>query len=264
MSQLVTLERRDDVAWLTMNRPEVRNALSREHISAIRAAMDEVASESGLRAIVLAGHDPVFCAGADINQYREVSDREQVMMDGALLHDLLDFMMRCSLPIIARVQRAAFGGAIGLIAASDFAIAAEGTRFSLSEARLGIVPAVISEAVVAALGPRSARHLMLRSEPFTTEEALRVGLIQEVVPAAELDSAIVDVVGQLRSGAPGALADIKRLLYTLTQSGATTEGKRAMILNMAADRRQSEEGQEGLRSFIEKRRPDWNRIDRDG
>jgi methylglutaconyl-CoA hydratase len=257
MSEMVLYERRGDSVRVTMNRPEVRNALSREHITAIREAMERATADTGARAIVLAGADPVFCAGADVNQYREVADRQQVMADGALLRDLLNYMMTCPLPIIARVQRAAFGGAMGLICASDFAIAVEGTRFSLSEARLGIVPAVISEAVLAALGPRNARQLMLRSEPVNTEEALRIGLVQEIVATDEIDSAIEEVVGQFRSGAPGALADIKRLLHTLTQTPVTPEGKRSMILNLAADRRASDEGQEGLRAFLEKRKPYW-------
>ena len=257
MADLVLYERRDDVVWLTMNRPEVRNALSREHITAIHRAMERAAAESGARAIVLAGSEPVFCAGADINQYREVSVRRQVMEDGAKLYDLLDYMMRCPLPIIARIQRAAFGGAMGLISASDFAIAVEGTRFSLSEARLGIVPAVISEAVLTSLGPRNARQLMLRSEPFGTEEALAIGLIQEVVPADGMDAAIEQVADQFRAGAPGALADIKLLLHTLTHKNPTRDGRRSMILSLAADRRASDEGQEGLRSFVEKRKPDW-------
>ncbi len=257
MPDLVLYERRGDAVWLTMNRPEVRNALSREHIAAIRAAMERAVEEAGARAIVLAGAEPVFCAGADINQYRQVSDRQQVKDDGALLYDLQDYMMRCPLPIIARVQRAAFGGAMGLICASDFAIAAEGTRFSLSEARLGIVPAVISEAVLTSLGPRNARQLMLRSEPFGTDEALQIGLVHEVVPAEDLDQAIEEVVGQFRAGAPGALADIKHLLHALTHSNLTRDGRRSMILNLAADRRASEEGQEGLNSFLEKRKPAW-------
>ncbi len=257
MSDLILYEARGDAVWLTMNRPEVRNALSREHISAIHAALVRAATEGRARAVVLAGADPVFCAGADVNQYRQVSDRRLVMQDGALLYDLLDYMMRCPLPIIARVQRAAFGGAIGLICASDFAIAGDGTRFSLSEARLGIVPAVISEAVLTSLGPRNTRQLMLRSEPFGTDEALQMGLIQDVVPAPDIDEAIAEVIAQIRSGAPGALADIKRLLHTLTHTPVTPEGRRSMILNLAADRRASVEGQEGLRSFLEKRKPGW-------
>lgn len=257
MSDLVLYERRNDAVWLTMNRPEVRNALSREHIAAIRAAMEQATQDEGARAIILAGADPVFCAGADVNQYREVSERKQVMDDGALLYDLLDYMMRCPLPIVARVQRAAFGGAIGLICASDVAVVAEGAKFSLSEARLGIVPAVISEAVLMSLGPRNARQLMLRSEPFGAEEALKIGLVHEVVPAGDLDGAVSEFVDQFRAGAPGALADVKRLLHTLTHKNPTREARRSMILNLAADRRVSNEGQEGLRSFLEKRNPDW-------
>lgn len=258
MADLVLSEQRGDVVWVTMNRPDARNALSREHIREIRSAIASACEDHGVRAIALGGADPVFCAGADVKQYVDATDRRQVMADGGLLHDLLDYMTRCELPIIARVQRAAFGGAIGLICACDFAIAAEGTRFSLSEARLGIVPAVISEAVLTALGPRNTRQLMLRSEPFNTEEALRVNLIQEVVPETELDDAIEQTISQFRAGAPGALADIKKLLHSLTHIPMGPDERREMIVNLGADRRASDEGQEGLRSFAEKRRPAWN------
>ncbi|MFW6075470.1 MAG: enoyl-CoA hydratase-related protein [Chloroflexota bacterium] len=259
MSELVLFEQQGDVAWLTMNRPEVRNALSREHVAAIRDAIERATEVEGIRVIVLAGSDPVFCAGADVNQYRQVSDPDQVRDDGARLMDLLDYMMRCELPIVARVQGAAFGGAMGLTCASDVVVAAEGTRFSLSEARLGIVPAVISHAVVTALGPRHARQLMLRSEPFSAEEALAIGLAQDVVPEQELDAAVTQMANQLRKGAPGALTEIKRLIHTLSLGELSRDEEREMILAIAAERRTSNEGQEGLNAFLEKRPPAWDR-----
>lgn len=255
--QLVLSERHGDVVWLTMNRPEVRNALSREHVTAIREAIEAACDDTRARVIVLAGSDPVFCAGADIRQYQEVSDPEQTKEDGALLNDLLDYMMRCRLPIIARVQRAAFGGAIGLICASDIAVASDDTRFSLSEARLGIVPAVISQVVLTALGPRNARQLMLRSEPIDAQEALRIGLVQQVTATNDLNAAVTSYVAQMRKAAPGALADIKQLLHTLTHEQPSPVERRQMILELAAARRASDEGQEGLRSFTEKRSPAW-------
>lgn len=259
MSELVLFEQQGDVARLTMNRPEVRNALSREHIAAIRESIEHATELEGIRAIVLAGSDPVFCAGADVNQYREVSERKHVQGDGARLMNLLDYMMHCELPIVARVQRAAFGGAMGLLCASDIVVAAEGTRFSLSEARLGIVPAVISHAVVTSLGPRHARQLMLRSEPFRAEEALAIGLVQDVVPEDELDAAVTQMVNQLRKGAPGSLTEIKRLIHSLTLGELSREEEREMILEMATERRTSDEGQEGLNAFLEKRPPAWDR-----
>lgn len=261
MNELVVFEQRGDTAWLTMNRPEARNALSREHVIAIREAIERAADNPSIRAIVLTGADPVFCAGADVKQYQHVEDRHQVYQDGAALYDLLDYMMRSGKPIVARVQRAAFGGAIGLICACDIVVASEGTRFSLSEARLGIVPAVISQAVVTSLGPRNARQLMLRAEPITTEEALRIGLIQEAVPEAELDDAVEEFVNQLRQAAPGAQAEIKRLLHALTHTQPDPVARREMILDLAVERRASAEGQEGLRAFTEKRAPAWARHD---
>ncbi len=257
-SPLLIYEQRDDVAWLTMNRPEVRNALSREHILAIRNGIGRASIDHGIRAIVLAGADPVFCAGADVNQYREASDRNIVLDDGGILYDTLDLMLRAPKPIIARVQKAAFGGAIGLIAASDLVVASDDTRFSLSEARLGLVPAVISQAILLALGPRNVRELMVRSEPFGVTDALRLNLIQRAAPLADIDNVIDQWMAEIRAGAPGALADSKILLHALTCAGMTASEQRELILNLAADRRASDEGQEGLAAFLEKRPPDWN------
>lgn len=255
---ILLYEQRDDVAWLTMNRPRVRNALSREHVAAIREGVERASAADEIRVIVLAGSDPVFCAGADVNQYREASEREQVMADGALLYDLLDYMLSSPKPIIARVQKAAFGGAVGLIAACDLAVAAEGTRFALSEARLGLVPAVISHAVLDSLGPRATRSIMLKPAPFDAEEALRLGLIHQIAPEDELHDVIDHWVSEIRAGAPGALADVKRLLRTMTHQRPSPEEQRSMILSLAGDRRADPEGQEGMRAFLEKRRPSWN------
>lgn len=255
--KLVISERRGDVVWVTMNRPEVRNALSRAHVRAIWDALEAACDDPEARAIVLAGSDPVFCAGADIREYLAVEDPEVTRQDGAQLNDMLDFMMVCPLPIIARIQKAAFGGAIGLISACDIAIAADDARFSLSEARLGIVPAVISEAVFTALGHRNARQMMLRASPIDAQEAYRIGLVTEVVPAGKLDEAVTAVVDQLRQAAPGAQYDIKKLLYTLALGGLNANQRRDMILDLAARRMLSEEGKEGLASFTEKRSPTW-------
>lgn len=257
-NEILLYERREDVVWLTMNRPEVRNALSRELISAIHDGMDRAAADEGVRAVVLTGAGLVFCAGADVNQYREASNRQVVMNDGGRLYDLLEAMTICPKPIIARVQRAAYGGAVGLICGADLAVAAEDCRFSLSEPRLGLVPAVISTPVVRALGHRHARATMMLSEPFGVEHALKINLIHEAVPEAELDSVTERWIGNIRAGAPGALADAKRLLGYITSPDLSSAEIRSRALEMAGDRRMDPEGQEGMRAFIEKRRPAWN------
>lgn len=257
-NDILLYERRGDVVWLTMNRPQVRNALSRELVAAIHKGVDRAAAGAEVRAIVLAGAGSAFCAGADVNQYREASDRQQVMDDGALLNDLLEAMTVCPKPIIARVQKAAFGGAIGLLCGADLVVAADDARLSLSEARLGLVPAVISIAVVRTLGARIARSTMMLSEPFGVEHALKINLIHAAVPEADLGDEVYRWLGQIRAGAPGALADAKRLLGTVTSPDLSYAEMRQFALEMAGDRRSDPEGQEGMRAFIEKRRPNWN------
>lgn len=257
-NEILLYERRGDVVWLTMNRPEVRNALSRELVTAIHQGIDRAAADTETRAIVLAGAGPVFCAGADVNQYREAGDRQVVMDDGGRLYDLLEAMTVCRKPVIARVQKAAFGGAFGLVCGADLVVAADDTRFSLSEARLGLVPAVIGTAVVRAVGPRHARATMMLSEPFGVEQALKIDLIQEAVPEAELDSVVERWLTQIRAGAPGALGDAKKLLSNVTSPDLSSAEIRQQALEMAGDRRSDPEGQEGMGAFIEKRRPAWN------
>jgi methylglutaconyl-CoA hydratase len=251
-------ERRGDAIWLTMNRPEVRNALAAELVQALRDGMRQAATDDSARAVVIAGAGTVFCAGADVNQYRDAFDRARVIEEGGRLYDLLDDMRNCSKPVIARVQRAAFGGAIGLVAAADLVVAAEGTRFSLSEARLGLVPAVIGPSVINAVGPRTAKALMLLAEPFSAEEAREYGLIHRVVSDGELDAAVEDWLQMIRANAPGALRDAKSLVALLTSSVLTHREERDRVVSLAANRRADPEGQEGLGAFLEKRRPSWN------
>jgi methylglutaconyl-CoA hydratase len=255
---ILLYERRGDAVWLTMNRPDVRNPLARELVQALRDGLDRASNDPSARAIVLAGAGRVFCAGADVNQYRVVSNRQEVLDDGGRLFDLLHAMTIAPKPVIARVQRAAFGGAIGLIAAADLVVAAEDTRFSLSEARLGLVASMIGTSVVRAVGPRHARALMLLAEPFGVEEALRVGLIQRAVPEDQLDAAVEEWVAQIRANAPGSMHDSKLLVNDLVFEDLPLEEQRARCMELAANRRMDPEGQEGMSAFLEKRRPSWN------
>lgn len=258
MSSPVLYHRRGDAVWLTMDRPESRNPLNREMVTALRGALTRAAAEDRARAVVLAGAGSVFCAGADVREYVRASERSETIAEGENLYDLLEEIAACRLPVIARVQRAAFGGAFGLVAACDLVVAAEGTRFSLSEAKLGLVPAVIGPAVLRSLGPKVAKALMLLAEPFDTIEAQRLGLVQRVVPEAELDATVDGLVASLNANAPGALRDIKRLVVDLADGAMTPAERRAHVTALAAGRRADPEGQEGLTAFLEKRRPNWN------
>jgi methylglutaconyl-CoA hydratase len=255
---MLEYEQRGDAAWLTLNRPEVRNALARELVQALREGVARAIADPEVRAIVLAGAGPVFCAGADLNQYSVATDRAAVEADANRLYDLLEALVASPKPVIARVQRAAYAGAFGLLCASDLVVASDDARFSLSEARLGLVAATIGPVVVRALGARQAKARMLLAEPFGAEEALRIGLIQRVVPTEELDAAVDTWLVQLRAGAPGALSGTKDYVNALAWGGLSDDTMRALAIETIAERRMGVEGQEGMRSFLEKRRPAWN------
>jgi methylglutaconyl-CoA hydratase len=243
------------VLRLTLNRPDKRNALSRSLVTALHDAFRAAGEDAGTRVVVLSGDGPAFCAGGDLAEFVEAAASRRAVDDAAGIVDLLGAMTSCPLPIVARIHGAAYGGGVGLICAADIAIAAERSRFSLSEARLGLIPGVISPWVFAALGSRHARALMLEAAPFGTDVALRCGLVHQVGPVDDLDDTVVRVVGHLLHGAPGALTAIKRLPEGL--NAFDPQRHRAATTAMLADRLASDEGQEGMRAFLEKRSPRW-------
>lgn len=243
------------VLRLTLTRAARRNALSRVLVATLQRTFSAITVGGDTRVVVLAGDGPVFCAGADITEFVDAAHTDQSRADADGLADLLEAMTACPVPIVARVHGAAFGGAVGLICASDVAIAAADTTFALSEARLGIIPAVISPSVIAALGPRAANARMLLAAPFGAADALRSGLVHEVAPLDDLDAAVEDAVANLLRCAPGALAAIKRLPSLLNAVDPDTI--RATTTGLLVERLASAEGQEGLRAFVEKRPASW-------
>ena len=251
----LTIVQAGSVRRITLARPDRRNALGRALVAALHAAFAAIKEGGETRVVLLAGDGPTFCAGGDIAEFASAAADCHAAADAAALADLLATMAACPAPIVARVHGAAYGGGVGLVSAADVALAAEGTRFSLSEARLGLVPAVISPYVFAALGEREAKARMLRAAPFGAEEALRCGLVHQVVPAAALYAAVEEVVAELLHGAPGALAAIKRLpaAVSSTEPAATRAATTALLV----DRLASDEGREGLRAFLEKRPAAW-------
>lgn len=254
MSEL-DVQQEGPVRRITLSRPERRNALSRSLVAALYEAFADIADGGDTRVVVLSGNGPAFCAGGDIAEYAVSAAEGRSQADASRLADLLAMMASCPAPIVARIQGAAYGGGVGLVCASDVAIAAEGTRFSLSEARLGLVPAVISPYVLEALGPRQARAHMLLAAPFGVEEALRCGLVHLVVPAEALDGAIEESVADLMRGAPGALTTIKRVPSML--KGLDAAAARTATAELLSSRLGSDEAREGLRAFLEKRSPAW-------
>ena len=243
------------VRFLTLNRPQRRNALSRSLVTALWQAIETANADDGVRVIVLAGAGPTFCAGGDISQYASAPDSTIAREDGAALIGLLHAMTTSRLPIVARAHGGIFGGGVGLLSASDIVVAADRATFSLSEARLGIIPAVISPYVVAAIGAREARARMLRAAPFDAGTALRIGLAHECVPEAELDAGVDRVLADLLRCAPGALRAAKHLPAML--AATAPELLSETTADLFAERTTSDEGREGLRAFLEKRPAAW-------
>jgi methylglutaconyl-CoA hydratase len=245
------------VLRITLNRPDVHNAFNRELIEDLHTAFHSISAGGAVRAVVLAGQGRSFCAGADINWMRASVEfmEEENVADALHMAHMLDSIDRCPVPVIARVHGAALGGGVGLVAASDIAIAAEGAQFAFSEAKLGIAPAVISTFVLPKLGRGHARALFLTAERFGAERAQRIGLVHEVVPPGDLDSAVDKKLAEVATSAPGAIAAAKRLLAAV--DGLERDRAIQLTAETIADLRTSPEGQEGLRAFLEKRKPEW-------
>jgi len=257
VSALVAVSRDGAVLRVALDRPAVRNALSAQVIRELAAAFESAAGEDGVRVVVLEGRGPDFCAGADLADMQRIgaATPEENRADAERLGAAFRAIWSCPRPVVARVQGNCIGGAVGLVAACDIAVVARGAGFAFREVRLGILPAVISPYVVRRIGVGAARRLFLTGERFGAEEAVALGLCARVVEPGELDAAIGRVVGHLLQGSPDAQGRIKRLLDAV--SGGGPEEAAALTPAFIADARASAEGQEGLRAFLEKRRPAW-------
>jgi methylglutaconyl-CoA hydratase len=240
------VERDGDILRVRMSRPEVRNAFDAALISGLAETFVDVGIT---RAVVLSGDGASFCAGADIEWMRASVDLdyEANVADANALRHMLEAIDSCPAPVVSVVQGHAFGGGAGLVACSDIVIAHPNTVFAFSEVKLGIVPAVISPFALRKIGESAARRLFLTGERFGAETALRVGLVHEV--ADDLDTALARVLDELRGSGPRAARAAKRLVLERPDGPETAR--------RIAERRASEEGQEGLRAFLERRRPSW-------
>jgi methylglutaconyl-CoA hydratase len=248
------------VARVTLDRPEVHNAFDAGLIDEVGRAFRRLAEESPdrLRAVVLAGAGASFCAGADVTWMRASLGltREQNEHDAMALAEMLDAIDRCPVPVIARVQGAALGGGMGLCAVSDLVIAEAGARFGFTETRLGILPAVISPFVIAKIGETHARALFPGGRRFDATRAARIGLVHEVVEGEEaLDGAVESALDDLLAAGPTAARAAKAIVREVR--GLPHESTRWHTARRIAQQRTSDEGQEGLQAFLEKRRPGW-------
>ena len=245
------------VARLWLSRPEVRNAFDGQMVTELRTVLDELAASDSVRVVVLGGRGQVFCAGADLEWMKKLAGfgREENLAEARDMADLFFALASSPKPVVARVQGAALGGGAGLVAACDIAVAAEGTRFGFPEVRLGLIPAVISPYVLARIGESAARELFLTGERFEADKAREIGLVRAVVPEPDLDAAVDGRVHELLQAGPRAVAEAKALLRAVGSRGV--DDVRQETVDRIAAVRASPEGQEGLRSFLEKRKPDW-------
>lgn len=264
MSDSVLIDRSGGVARVSLNRPAVHNAFDDGLIAELTATLEALDQDPSVRAVVLSGNGSTFSAGADLNWMRgmaaasEAANREDSLRLAKLMRTL-NFLGK---PTLARVNGSAYGGGVGLVACCDIAIGVDGAKFSLSEVKLGLVPAVISPYVIAAIGARQARRLFLGAEVFDAREAERIGLLQQCVAPAQLDEAVDRSLHWLGKGGPQAQKEAKRL--ALRVAGMTPESAERLDSENAAliaRLRVSAEGQEGLNAFLEKRAPNWARED---
>ena len=246
------IERDDDVLRVTLARPETRNAFDPALIAELSEAFVDVGT---CRAVVLAGEGPSFCAGADVEWMRASADLdvEANVADANAMRRMFEAIDACPAPVVALVQGHALGGGIGLVACSDIVIAEPRAVFAFSEVKLGIVPAVISPFALRKIGESAARRYFLTGERFDAATALAIGLVQEV--SDDLGAALEKILGELRTAGPRAARHAKRLVLERPDGPETAR--------RIAERRTSDEGQEGLRAFLDRRAPAWAPARRD-
>ncbi len=246
------------VARISFNRPEVHNAFNDQMIDELTAVFSEIKGRADVRVVVLTGAGKSFSAGADINWMRKVKDYsfEENFKNSLKLADLFYLIYSLPKPTIARVNGAAIGGGTGLVAVCDLAVASSTAKFSFSEVKLGLVPACISPYVIRKCGEGRAREFFLTGERLSADKALSAGLVNRVVAPEELDGVVDDLIGQLLSSGPQAMGVCKELLESVPNQ--SFEEAKEYTARVLAGLRGSEEGQEGTKAFLEKRRPKWS------
>jgi methylglutaconyl-CoA hydratase len=258
MTATLDIQRHGAVARVFLNRPDVRNAFNDAVIAELTAAFRGFGADASLRAIVIGGHGKAFCAGGDLNWMRAMADYswEQNRADAQALADMLYTLYTCPLPLVGRVHGDCYAGGVGLAAVCDVLVAADGMHFCLSEARLGLLPATIGPYVVRALGEQASRRYFISAERFSAAEAHRLGFVHELATAENLDAQVETIVQTLVANGPAAVKASKKLVQDLAGRPLTPE-LRADTARRIADIRASDEGREGVQSFLNKRTPRW-------
>ncbi|MDP2405769.1 MAG: enoyl-CoA hydratase/isomerase family protein [Hydrogenophaga sp.] len=258
MTQALTVSVQDRTARITLTRPEVRNAFNDDVIQQLKAAFEAVGARDDVRAVVLAAVGPAFCAGADLNWMRRMADytREENVADAGQLAAMLRAIYECPKPTIAAVQGDVFAGGMGLVAACDMAVSVDSATYCLSEVKLGLIPATISPYVIRAMGARASHRYFLTAERFSAQEAHRIGFVHELVGADALDAKVNELAQALASASPAAVKACKRLVQDVAER-TIDDGLIAATVQGIANIRASEQGREGVQSFLQKRKPAW-------
>lgn len=259
MSALVLTSSEACITSLRINRPELRNAFNDELISELTNTFKNLEKDKNCRAVIISGEGESFCAGADLNWMKSMmgASKQKNEADAQRLAKMLAAINAFPKPVMAQVQGAAIGGGVGLVAVCDIVIAAENTIFALAEVKLGLIPAVISPYVISKMGVSAARRYFLTGERFKTEAALRYGLIHEVVAADQLSARVQQISQEFVSSGPEAVKAAKILALRVGSAVADQKIQNYTLKKIAA-LRVSPEGQEGMRAFLEKRKPNWN------
>jgi methylglutaconyl-CoA hydratase len=255
--QTIVFRIEDKVARVTLNRPEVHNAFNDTMINELNMVFNDIEKRLDIRVVVLTGEGKSFCAGADLNWMRRVKDYtyEENLEESLNLAEMLSKIYTSPKPTIARVNGTAIGGGTGLVAACDIAIAASTAKFSFSEVKLGLIPACISPYVIKKCGEGKCREFFLTGERMKAEKAYAAGLINIVVPSEKLNPVVDEFIHQLISSGPEAIKKCKELLRKVPEM-SLKEAKK-YTAEVIAQLRISDEGQEGMNSFLEKRKPSW-------
>ena len=256
--EMLDVDVRNDIGLVALNRPDLHNAFNETLIAELTMVLRSLDADAAVRAVVLTGHGKSFCAGADLNWMKKMAGYGEAenLADAQALALMLRTLNGLSKPTVACVRGAAFGGGVGLVACCDVAIAAHDAIFSLSEAKLGLIPATISPYVIEAIGARAARRYFLTAERFTAAEAFRIGLVHDIVPEPELDTRINELLGALLLAGPVAQLECKALIRGVAHRPIDADVIAGTAEHIAAVRA-SPEGKEGVAAFLAKRSPSW-------
>jgi len=255
--QTILFSKEDRAARISFNRPDVHNAFNSLMISELDHAFEKAKADLSIRAVILSGEGKSFCAGADINWLREIIHFtfEQNLKESLHLAEVLHKIYTLPKPTVAMVNGTAIGGGNGFLSACDIVVAAEGAIFGLSEVKIGLIPAAISPYVIRRIGEGKAREFFLTGRRISAQEALEIGLVSEVVPLERLEKKVEEIVALLLSSGPKAMASCKELIQRVPMM--SFEEAKEYTAKMIANLRISEEGQEGMAAFLEKRKPKW-------